>query len=348
MLSVSFIKQLLSGNNYYRYSQTSGRNRGLESKIWLKCLYPHIFRRKISQSSNGMKLMLEKLCFLVTEEFLVLEELLCFLTIYLLETKTGKGLLCDSLLFGAERGAASLWPCTAILLPGFPVVVLEEPDHCLVSALGFCAALGWRIEFKLTRVSSRRQSPPVELLLATSDCSVTAGAKEAWKAVKCPSEAQNHLCNNPGVLSAPAVQAHGGCTHKQEYFLWAVKLDLCYKEVKWGMLEKGGGFKKLQLIICSLSRFPAVSLDKCENVWSVVVLPAPTCWSSWWTAWHLPHFAKLSLHIYTSQFEGHALFAADTKLQVEFMERSQEYKKRKDSIHAWEFLALKALQRHTN
>lgn len=92
--------------------------------------------------------MLEKLCFVVTEEFLVLEELFCFLTIYLLETKTGKGLLCVSPIFGAERGAANLWPCTAILLPGFPAVLLEEPDHCPVSALGFCAALIRRIELK--------------------------------------------------------------------------------------------------------------------------------------------------------------------------------------------------------
>lgn len=66
---------------------------------------------EVSQSSNGTKLMLEKKCFLCREE------VLSFLTIYLLGAKTGKGLLHVSLLCGAKREAAKLWPC---LVPWHP------------------------------------------------------------------------------------------------------------------------------------------------------------------------------------------------------------------------------------
>lgn len=63
---------------------------------------------EVSQSSNGMKLMLEKQC------FLVIEEVLSFLTINLLETKTEKCLLYMSASFSVQRReAANLWPCIA-------------------------------------------------------------------------------------------------------------------------------------------------------------------------------------------------------------------------------------------
>lgn len=74
---------------------------------------------EVSQSSNGMKLI-EK------QSFLFREEVFSFLTIHLLETKTGKDLLYISLLFGAKREAASPWPCPA---PG-------HPAGCFAGAFG--------------------------------------------------------------------------------------------------------------------------------------------------------------------------------------------------------------------
>ena len=97
---------------------------------------------------------------------------------------------------------------------------------------------------------------------------MTAGEGKVQKAVNCSSETQKHFYNKAGFLSRclPLRLIEAAQTNRNIFIDCEVRLVLQGSDI--GNIWATGKFllAKLQLIIRSLSCFPVVCLDKCENV----------------------------------------------------------------------------------